>query len=108
MENLIIDREILEQLADSLIARKYPGEPVENHAELREATIAHLDDYLLDAIFDALPEERLDELNTMIENEQLTSSEDFVAVYKAAGLDFSAIVRQAMDNFSQEFLGGAK
>ena len=108
MENTIIDQGLLGELVDKLIAEKYPGESPASNAELRESTIAHLDDYLTDAIFDALPEERLEALNTMIINDELTSPEILTDFYKQAGLDLPTIIKQATDNFTQEFLGGTK
>lgn len=108
MENTIIDQDLLGELVDRLIAEKYPGESVASHADLRESTIAHLDDYLTDAIFDALPENRLAVLNTMIINDELTSPEVLTNFYKDAGLDLPALIKKATDNFTQEFLGGTK
>ena len=108
MENTIIDRDLLGEVVDRLIEQKYPGELAAKQTELRERTIAHLDDYLMDAIFDALPEERLEALNTMIINDELTSPEILTKFYRDAGLDLPAIIKQATDSFGQEFLGGAK
>lgn len=108
MENTFIDRDLLGEVVDRLIEQKYPREPAIKQTELRERTIAHLDDYLTDAIFDALPEERLEALNTMIINDELTSPEILTDFYKQAGLDLPTIIKQATDNFTQEFLGDTK
>lgn len=107
METTIIDHELLGSYADKLIAAKYQGASPADRVAERENLIVELDSYILDTIFESLSASRLDELNSMIENETITSADDLTEFYRASGLDLAKLIEAAAAKYTSAYLGGA-
>lgn len=108
MNNYIVDRAILEQAVDALIAQKFPGQnPSQNLelASLREASIGKLDHYLSTTIFSYLSDEKLQELNQLLEKNEEDPAV-FEQFFANSGINLDEAIQKALAKFSQEFLGG--
>ncbi|MBQ9017784.1 hypothetical protein IJ118_01845 [Candidatus Saccharibacteria bacterium] len=98
------DYQQLAEFVDALIARKFP-ENTENHAELREESIAKLSDHINQRIFEQLSEEQIVRLGDIAD----AHSDDpaaFSKFFMDAGIDLSRTVKDAMIEFGNQFLGG--
>lgn len=106
MDNYLIDRAALEDLADELIQKKAPSvSTTEELKTLRENTITALDDKIGLAIFGSLTEAQDAELNQLLDRENTTESE-FQSFFSRTGLDLETIIADAIQSFSAEFIGG--
>ena len=74
-------------------------EDVEAHKALKQRVVAAVND----AIIDALPQEKAEELNKLFEQNEVTPEKVAEAV-AAAGVDTQAITEQALDKFRAEYL----
>ena len=103
MENYLIERETLAEFVDSLIAKK--TQPIENLDALREESIRKLDNQITQAMFGSLTKKQLDELNIMLDQDE-TDDQAFQDFFNRAGVNLEGVVKKAMQDFGQEFLGG--
>ena len=106
MENNYIQREALGKFVDSLIAQKYPGEPVEKYQDFREKSIDAIDDGIDRAIYGSLNREQLAEINGLFDR----GEEDpavFDAFFEKVGVDPQQKVNEILESFKAKFLGGA-
>lgn len=106
MENTLLDRQILEQFADALLAQKYPGQPAETLVTERERIITELDDAVGQSIVDSLSSEQLDEYLNLLNTEQEDSSV-FENFFKNNQIDLSKTIEEAGKNYALKYLGGA-
>ncbi|MBR3264282.1 hypothetical protein IKF94_03615 [Candidatus Saccharibacteria bacterium] len=103
MENYFIERETLAEFVDSLIAKK--TQPIENPETTREEAIKKLDDRISQAIFGGLTKKQLDEINTLLDQED-ADDQAFQDFFNRAGVNLEEVIKKAMQDFGQEFLGG--
>ena len=103
MDNYFIGREMLTGIIDNLIAKK--TQPIENLDTLREESIKKLDDQIGRAIFSSLTKKQLDEFNVMLDQDG-TDDQAFRDFFKRAGIDLEKTIMRAVQDFSEEFLGG--
>lgn len=107
MESYLVDRTTLGQLADRLIAAKYPGQPGKAHKELREKIINDLDEQITNSIFDGLTEEQLDQLNTLLEKPNTPESE-FEAFFTDSHIDLQEKISGIIKSYTDTFLKGGQ
>ena len=106
MDNYLIDRETLSQFVDELIKKKpLSVNSEEELTNLREEKIKALDDKINQAVFEQLSDEQLREVNELLDDEN-TPQERFQEFFKNAGVDLEKVVADAVNSFSDEFLGG--
>lgn len=98
------DYEQAAEFVDALLAKKYPGEPITNHKELREQAIQTLNDRLDDAIVANLTEEQRSELDALAADSGDDSSA-FLSFFIKQGVDLTQIFQSTMIKFGNEFLG---
>lgn len=105
MDNLLLDRSILEGFVDLYINQKYPGRPAEELSSLREESIQKLDDKIYSSIFDSLNDDQIEDFNRLMDedSDNPTAFRDF---FKNAGVDLELKIKAAVDAFGEEFLGG--
>lgn len=97
--------EQLTEFVDALIARKYPGEPIENHTSDREAAIEALTDAVETELVNRLDEDQQRSLNAIAEQDGDTPAA-FLDFLTKAGINFNQIVKDTMLEFANSFLGG--
>ena len=90
-------------IVDSLIAKK--TQPIEDPDALREETIKKLDDRISQSIFGSLTKNQLDEINTILDQDE-TDDQAFQDFFNRAGVDLETIITKTMQDFGNEFLGG--
>lgn len=106
MDNYLIDRETLGEFIDELIKKKpLPVDSAEDLAKFREEKIKELDDRISMAVFGGLSEEKLDEVDKLLDNED-AGPEVFDEFFKGAGVDLDQVIKDTMQTFMNEFLGG--
>ena len=105
MENTLLDRQELEQVADALLAKKYPGQPAESLSIERENIIAGMDDAVGQAIVNSLTIEQLDTYLNLLRTEKEDSSV-FENFFRESQIDLASIIKGAADNYSKQYLGG--
>ncbi|MBQ9180850.1 hypothetical protein IJ135_02020 [Candidatus Saccharibacteria bacterium] len=93
------------EYVDALIAKKYPGRPLEAYQDLREETIKSLDSYIDSAVVDSLNPTQLADFDQLLDREDADESV-FQNFFAKSGIDFNECVQNAMVNFGREFLGG--
>lgn len=108
MDNYLIDREILSEAIDKMMAGKtFPDKTPEEISALREEKIAALDEKIGLAIFGQLGEAELDQFNEILDQgDNSTSPETFVDFFNKAGIDIQKTVSAAVAEFQTELLGG--
>lgn len=104
MENNLIDRETLGQFVDALLAQKYPGQPTEPLSEERERAMKALDDEIGLALFGKLDDDKLQEINQIMDGGADESAID--TFFKNAGIEPEKEVAAAMQAFAADYLGG--
>ena len=105
MENYFIDRDTLEQVVDPLIAQKYPNQSDEAVKDIRDEQIRKLDDAILDALYGNLDEAQSAEVEALFDREE-ENPDAFQAFFEKAGIDVEQVMKDTIEKFSQEFLGG--
>lgn len=105
MENTLLDRQILEQTADALIAQKYPGQPAETLSNERENIIQGLDDAVGQSVVDALNPEQLDRYSELLETEKEDPSV-FEKFFSDNQINLEEVIKTATENFVKQYLGG--
>ena len=106
MEDLLLDRETLGKFVDELIKQK--ALPVDNTEELnkmREDSIKSLDDKIGMAIFGRLNEEQNEEINQLLDQNE-EDPDVFRRFFESAGIDTEKVIKDTMQEFGNEFLGG--
>ena len=104
MESYLVDQEILEQFADHLLSEKYPDQPVSNHANTKKEIMRAFDHQVLKDILGNLTKEQGAELNYLLDKtENPAAFEDF---FTRHDIDLSAILKNTMVVFRNNFLGG--
>lgn len=106
MEPTLIDRELVGEFVDKLIAKKYPGEPASKFAGYREECIQYLDQKITDAMLSSLSETRLKELSTMIDENKITSLEVLSDFFREDGIDLIEVVERPLEDFGKSMLEG--
>lgn len=91
------------EFVDALIAKKYPGEPAEHYADLREQAVQALDNYTEDKLIGQLTEEQQQRLNELAEADGDPSAA-FLNFFIQSGIDFNQIMQTAMLEFANSFL----
>ena len=99
----IIEHETLGKIVDGLIAKKYPDQSPDNLSELRENTIAELDEQVITAVFNELTDPEINEINTMFDKEE-SDPTAFQIFFKNAGVDLEQVISDVLTQFSQKFL----
>ncbi len=105
MENNYLQREALGKFVDSLIAQKYPGQPVENYKDFREKSIDILDKGIDQAIYGSLNREQLAEINSLFDRNEEDPAV-FDAFFERAGVDPQQKTNEVLEAFKTKFLGG--
>ena len=105
MENYFIDRDTLEQVVNPLIAQKYPNQSDEAVKDIRDEQIRKLDDAILDALYGNLDEAQSAEVEALFDHEE-ENPDAFKAFFEKAGIDVEQVMKDTIEKFSQEFLGG--
>ena len=97
--------EILNVFAEGLLMEKGLGEmEPEIKDELREDLVQRLTAQINQAVINALPEEKMRELNTLLESGE-ASGEKINQIVASAGIDTDTIVSEAMQTFRGVYLG---
>lgn len=78
-------------------------EDKEEHAALKQQVVAAIND----AIIDALPEEKAEELNKLFEQNEATP-EKVAEVVASAGVDTQAITEEVLEKFREDYLGDSE
>ena len=106
MESHLIDETLLGQLADVLIAQKYPGEPLEAHADIKNDVITALDNRISRYIIGSITKEQGAELNQLLDSSADEAAfEDF---FKKHGINLEEVIKNAMNDFKEDFLKGGE
>ena len=105
MENYLVDNETLTNFVDELIAKKFPDESPENHQTLRAESIDKLGNAINDAVFSNLDEEKIDELDALLDQEDATEN-TFTEYLASNGIDLEKTLMQVFEDFRDAFLGG--
>ena len=107
MESHLIDDALLGQLADVLIAQKFPDQPVEAHADAKKDIMIALDNQISRAILGSLTQEQGTELSQLLEKGSMDEQafEDF---FKKYNINLEEIIQKAMEDFKDEFLKGGQ
>lgn len=105
MEKYLVEREILVQLVDALITKKYPDRPVTDFEKQKEELIKKLDDKIFKEVFGDITKEQAEKLNSMLDNPDM-GDEDFEKFFKENNIDLETKIARAYQEFSEVFLGG--
>ncbi len=103
MENNYIERGAIGTFVDTLIEKKYPGQPVENYKDFREKSIDSINEAINDAIFNSLNGEQLDELNAIL-GEEKNDPSIFARFFERAGVDIEQKTKDVLESFQTDFL----
>ena len=103
MENYLVDRETLDEIVDSLIARQ--TQPIADLSSLREESVKKLDDQIGNAVFGKLSNEQLIEMDILLDKPDLDES-TIQKFFENAGVNVEQTIADTITKFSQEFLGG--
>ena len=106
MDSYIIDEQVLGDFVDALLKEKYPGEPVEAHAEIKEQAKKDLDHQVLKAILGGLTQEQGTELNRILK-ENSSDEEAFASFFEEQGINLEKVITDAMASFKEDFMKGA-
>ena len=105
MESYLVDEAVLGQFADALIKEKYPNDPAEKHAELKQTLMKKADHEVLRTIIGNLTPEQGGELERLLD-ENDTDPAVFTKFFEKHGIDLEKILRNAMSKFKENFLKG--
>lgn len=100
------DYEQMVEFVEALIAKKYPGEPTENHAAERDQAIAALSDQIEDNVIAGLDESQQQQLNAIAEQDGDVQTA-FLTFLTQSGVNLNQIIKDTMLEFANKFLGGA-
>ena len=103
-DNYLNDRETLAKFVDALLQQK-PGElrtPAEQK-QYRELLMHQLDDQLTRDLFSRLPDDKLIEANSMLDDSS-TKAEDYDRLFSEAGIDLEQSFTETAKKFTQEYL----
>ena len=106
MDDYLIDRSALGEFIDELIKKKsLPVNTAEELTNFREEQIRALDDRIGMAIFGRLTEDQNREINELFDRNESNPDifEDFI---NRAGNNVEEILKETMEDFAKEFLGG--
>ena len=104
MDDYLVDRETLSQFVDELIKKKaLVVDNVEELNQIRENSIMALDDQISTAVFSSLTQAQIDELNILLDQDESADYEEFFTKYN---INIHEIVKNAMQDFANNFLGG--
>lgn len=106
MDDYLVDRETLGEFVDELIKKKsLPVNTAEELTNYREEQIKALDDKISLAVFGRLTEDQNREINDLLDRGE-SDPEVFEDFFNRAGIDIEAVLKETMEEFSKEFLGG--
>lgn len=106
MDNYLLDYETLGKFVDEIMKTSpMPASSTEELNALRETNIKKLDDKIATAIFSSLNDEQLEQINTILDNDD-GNSEAYEAFFKEAGVDIEQVITKAVQDFSAEITGG--
>ena len=105
MEQFLIERDTLVKIIDALLSQKYPDEPPANIDEIREDSIHKLDNQIGTQVFSSLNEKQLKEINNLLDDQEKDPAV-FQNFFQNAGVNLEQKITEAIQGFSQEFLGG--
>lgn len=94
--SLFIDRMMVDKGVD--------GMSLGEQADLRKALAAELDTQIQSAMLEALPEEKLVELDKQLDG-GMTDEELELFFEYSAGVDFQSVIKDAMERFRKAYLG---
>ena len=105
MEQYLIEHDVLARLVDNLLVQKYQNQTPANLKEIREDNVHKLDEFISARVFDGLSDDQLDELNGLFDRQENdpTVFQDF---FRNNNISLKQIVDKAIQDFSQDFLGG--
>ena len=101
-----MDRETLGKFVDELIKQK--ALPVDNTDELnklREDSIRALDEKIGMSLFGRLNREQGEEINRLLDQNE-EDPDVFRKFFESAGIDTETVIKDTMQEFGEEFLGG--
>lgn len=103
--NQMSEEEILDLFVDQLMKDKGMTELSEDirkeiHDDLKEKLVFQVNR----AVVSALPDEKLDELNTKLDAGEV-SEEEMMKIVTEAGIDTDAIVQKTLEDFREVYLG---
>ena len=100
----LIDRQTLGKFIDELIKKKpLAVENTEELNKLREESIKALDDKITKAIFGSLTKEQDEKLNQLLDHDEDADYQEF---FSENNINIQEIVKNSMQEFADEFLGG--
>jgi hypothetical protein len=98
------NEEVIASFAEGLLVEKNLGEMDEaTKKDMVQDLIERINDFINRAVLENLPKEKLDELDTMIENNTATP-EAVAQLIQSSGVDASAVSIEAMAKFREVYL----
>ncbi len=98
------NEEVIASFAEGLLVEKNLGEMDEaTEKDMVQDLIERINDFINRAVLENLPKEKLDELDTMIENNTATP-EAVAQLIQSSGVDASAVSIEAMAKFREVYL----
>ena len=98
------NEEVIAGFAEGLLVEKNLGEMDEaTEKDMVQDLIERINDFINRAVLENLPKEKLDELDTMIENNTATP-EAVAQLIQSSGVDASAVSIEAMAKFREVYL----
>lgn len=107
MESYLVDKAVLGEFVDNLISAKYPDQPADKYANLREDAIKALDHQILRAIIGKLTKEQGAELNKLLDDPNATEA-TFTEFFEQRHINLEETIKDAMVNFRDNFLKGGQ
>lgn len=104
MDDYVIDRKVLERIVDEIIKEaSTSSETPAGFSMQRERMISSLDDSINFAIFNSLSDDKLREVNVLLDNEK-TSQEEFLAFFQKSNIDLSKVISDAILRFRDTYI----
>ena len=105
MNTYLVDEAVLGEFVDGLLKEKYPNEPVEKHADLKQGLVDKLDLQITKAIVGSLTEEQGEELSKLLD-EDTSSPDTFENFFKKHNINLEGVIKDAMISFKDDFEKG--
>lgn len=105
MEQYLTEYDTLARVVDALISKKYQNQPPDNLSEIREEGIRKLDDKISLKVFGSLSDEQLEKISGLLDDQE-NDPAVFQKFFKDAGVNVEQKISGAVEEFSDEFLGG--
>ena len=107
MNTYLVDEATLSELADALIKEKYPGEPVEAHADIKQDLMAKIDYKILKSLIGSLTPEQGGELEKLLD-ENTDDPAVFQEFFKEHNINLEEAFKKAILDFKADFMKGGQ